>query len=107
MGAIRAEWAGMLTSSTTVRRAPWAVASSTARPLETEEDIRHELVEQLTGSVRWTESVRYMLDQGVRSFVEFGPGTVLTGLIKRIDRKTRRINVANWSDIQSLSGRNS
>lgn len=79
----------------------------TARPLETEEDIRRELVEQLTGSVRWTESVRYMLDQGVRSFVEFGPGTVLTGLIKRIDRKTRRINVANWSDIQSLSGRNS
>ncbi len=83
------------------------IGNLTGRPLETEADIRRELIEQLTGSVRWTESVQYMLHHGVRTFVEFGPGAVLTGLIKRIDRKTRRINVANWSDIQSLSRRDS
>lgn len=80
------------------------VGNLTARPLETEAAIRHELVEQLTGSVRWTDSVRYMRDQGVQTFVEFGPGSVLTGLIKRIDRQTKRVNVATLADIKSLQG---
>ncbi len=81
------------------------VGNLIARPLETEADIRHELVKQLTGPVRWTESVRYMVAQGVQTFVEFGPGTVLTGLIKRIDRRVGRVNVAGWKDVETLRGR--
>ena len=45
---------------------------------------------QLTGSVRWTASMRHLLAQGVDTFVEVGPGSVLTGLMKRIERKAER-----------------
>lgn len=61
-----------------------------AAPLKTVEDIRHELEYQLTKAVRWTESMRAMIAAGAESFVEFGAGEVLTGLIKRIDRKKAR-----------------
>ncbi len=47
--------------------------------------VRELLVKQVTGTVRWTDSVRWMIAQGVRRFVEFGPGNVLTGLISKID----------------------
>jgi [acyl-carrier-protein] S-malonyltransferase len=50
-------------------------------------EIRENLVLQLTGAVRWEESIRRLLDLGVRAFVEVGPGKVLAGLIRRIDRK--------------------
>ena len=61
-----------------------------ARPLQTAADVRADLRAQLTHRVRWTESVRFMLAQGVTTFVEIGTGNVLTGLIKRIERKTTR-----------------
>ncbi len=62
-----------------------------ARPLETADDVRADLHAQLTHRVRWTESVRFMLSHGVSTFVEIGTGNVLTGLIKRIERKTTRL----------------
>jgi [acyl-carrier-protein] S-malonyltransferase len=62
-----------------------------ARPLATADEVRADLQAQLTHRVRWTESVRYMLAQGVTTFVEIGTGNVLTGLIKRIERKTTRL----------------
>jgi len=46
---------------------------------------------QLTSPVAWTESVRYLSAQGVDSYVEVGPGDVLLGLVKRIDREARRV----------------
>ncbi len=60
-------------------------------PLTTPEAIRAELEAQLTAPVRWTDSMRYLLDQGVATFAEVGPGTVLTGLMKRIDRQATRL----------------
>ncbi|MDQ7029963.1 MAG: ACP S-malonyltransferase [Ardenticatenia bacterium] len=81
------------------------IGNVTARPLTTEAEIRHELVEQLTGPVRWTESIQYIVAQGIGTFVEFGAGAVLTGLIKRIDRRVRRLNVAGWADVETLRGR--
>ncbi len=66
------------------------IGNTTARPLTAPDAIRAELAAQLTGSVRWTESMRYLRDQGVDTFVEVGPGDVLTGLMKRIDRKATR-----------------
>ncbi len=62
-----------------------------AQPLHTADDVRADLSAQLTHRVRWTESVRYMLAHGVNTFVEIGTGNVLTGLVKRIDRKTTRL----------------
>ena len=64
-------------------RAP-LLSNADARPLTTAEQCRAELVEHLTRGVDWIAAVEYMTTQGVGSFVEVGPGKVLTGLIKRI-----------------------
>ena len=59
-------------------------------PITKAADIRAELTAQLTGSVRWTESMQYALAQGMTHFVELGAGDVLATLMKRIDRKVER-----------------
>ena len=58
------------------------------------EDIRRTLVEQVIAGVRWEDSIRKMMADGSDSFYEIGPGRVLTGLLKRIDRKTPCQNIA-------------
>jgi [acyl-carrier-protein] S-malonyltransferase len=60
------------------------VANVLARPIKEPAEIVHSLVEQVTGTVRWRESVLYMAQSGVTRFYEIGAGRVLTGLIKRI-----------------------
>jgi [acyl-carrier-protein] S-malonyltransferase len=74
------------------------VANTTARPIRTAEALREELVQQLVQPVQWVRSVQYLREQGVDSVIEFGPGRVLTGLAKRIDRS---IGVRNVSDLAS------
>ncbi|GAB6933526.1 ACP S-malonyltransferase [Calditerricola satsumensis] len=69
------------------------VANVTARPVTQAAEIRRLLVEQVAAPVLWEDSVRTMLEAGVDTFVEIGPGTVLTGLIKKIDRRARCFNV--------------
>ncbi len=64
-----------------------------AQPLRTPDEIRAELVAQLTASVQWTASIRYMAGLGATHFVEFGPGDVLTGLVKRILPEASTANV--------------
>jgi [acyl-carrier-protein] S-malonyltransferase len=59
------------------------VANATAEPVTSAEELRELLARQLTGRVRWTESVRRMAALGVDTFIEVGPGTVLGGLIRR------------------------
>jgi [acyl-carrier-protein] S-malonyltransferase len=61
-------------------------ANITGQLLTTAEDVRRELADQLTGPVEWTRSVRQMIENGVNTFVEIGPGQVLSRLIKRISR---------------------
>jgi [acyl-carrier-protein] S-malonyltransferase len=70
-----------------------------AAPLTTADAIRAELIAQLTAPVRWTESVRRMIADGANRFVELGPGTVLAGLVKRIDANVEVLNVAKPEDI--------
>jgi [acyl-carrier-protein] S-malonyltransferase len=60
------------------------VNNAEATALQRSEDIRASLVRQLPSSVRWEESVQTMARLGVTTFVEIGPGSVLTGLVKRI-----------------------
>jgi len=62
-----------------------------ARPLADVPSIRAELTAQLTSTVRWTESIQYMAQAGIQSYVELGPRDVLSGLIKRIDRAAERV----------------
>ncbi|HSH04417.1 MAG TPA: ACP S-malonyltransferase [Anaerolineae bacterium] len=66
------------------------ISNVTALPLISVTDIRAELKAQLTANVRWTESIQYLLGQGVTTFVEIGPGDVLMKLMKRIDRDAGR-----------------
>ena len=63
------------------------------------EEARESLVRQVTLPVRWEESVRELIDQGVNTFVEVGPGRVLTGLLRQIDRS---VHVFNVEDEKSL-----
>ncbi len=67
------------------------IGNVSARPLESVDDIKRELKDQLTSPVAWTGSMRYLLHEGVDTFIEVGPGKVLLGLMKRIDRKAKRI----------------
>ena len=67
------------------------IGNVTAQPLTTPDAIRAELKAQLTSSVLWNASMRYLLDQKIDTFVEVGPGSVLSGLMKRIDRTSNRI----------------
>lgn len=57
-----------------------------AKPYTDPEKIKHNLIEQLTGPVRWTQIVTHMLEDGATSFTEVGPGNVLQGLVKKVDR---------------------
>lgn len=75
------------------------ISNVTAQPHEAPDPIRARLVEQVTSSVRWEESVRYLLGQGFSRFIELGPGTALSGFLKRIDKNAQVLNVA---DVPSL-----
>lgn len=70
------------------------VMNATARPLTDPDSIRDALGRQLTSPVHWTDSVRWMIAQGVTRFIEVGPKDVLTGLTKRIDRTVERLTTA-------------
>ncbi len=64
------------------------------------DEIRNALAEQMTGSVLWEQSVAYMIDQGVSAFVEIGPGNVLSGLMRRIDREVLAYNATDTSSLE-------
>lgn len=57
-----------------------------AKPYTDPQSIKHNLIAQLTGAVRWTQTVQHMLQDGATSFTEVGPGNVLQGLVKKVDR---------------------
>jgi [acyl-carrier-protein] S-malonyltransferase len=73
-----------------------------AQPLSGPEAIRAELVAQLTSPVLWTQSVRHMAQAGAEWFLEIGPGTVLTGLIRRIDPGLATANLAEPRDVAGV-----
>jgi [acyl-carrier-protein] S-malonyltransferase len=75
------------------------VANCTARPITDELSIRHELIDQVCRPVQWSATVEFLEAQGVTNFVEFGPGRVLTGIIKRMVRKA---NVHNVNSVDTL-----
>jgi len=69
------------------------IANTTAQPITSAEAVKVELLNQLCHCVRWQRSIEYMIEEGVSTFVEIGPGQVLTGLIKRIDKEVQVLNI--------------
>lgn len=76
------------------------VANVTARPAENADRIRELLVEQVYSPVLWEDTVAYLIAEGVDTFVEIGPGNVLTGLVKKMDKTVKLINI---NTLESLS----
>jgi len=72
-----------------------------AREVTNLEDIRQTLAAQVTGSVRWSESMTLLLERGHKTFIEFGPGGVLAGLMKRIDREATVICVEGVDSLEA------
>ena len=79
------------------------ISNVTANPEKNPDDIKRLLIEQIEKPVRWRESINYMLDCGVKKFIEIGPGKVLSGLVKRIDRNVNLNQVNNLEDLKKLS----
>jgi [acyl-carrier-protein] S-malonyltransferase len=73
-----------------------------ARPMANVDEIKRELEAQLCSRVRWTESMEYMLAQGMTTFVEIGTGNVLSGLIKRISRDSNRYTLGTPEDFAGI-----
>ena len=64
-------------------------------------NIKTLLVEQITSRVRWKEGVEYMIKEGVSDFLEIGPGKVLSGLVKKIDKNVKISNINSLEDIKN------
>ena len=81
------------------------VANVLASPLTDPEEIRRRLVEQVTGTVRWAESIAFMAREGVTSFYELGSGKVLSGLVKRIADTASGTAIGAPADIEAFAAR--
>jgi len=79
------------------------IGNTTAKPLTTAEAVKEELLNQLCNCVQWQRSVEYMLNDGVSNFIEIGPGRVLAGLIKRIDRSVNIINIGDAEAVKNIA----
>lgn len=80
------------------------ISNVTAQPHSDDaEEVKAILVQQVTSSVRWEDSMRYLLAQGFKRFLELGPGETLAGLMKRIDRETQVISLGQPADFEKLS----
>ena len=78
------------------------VANTTAQPVTIAEQVKAELINQLCHSVQWQRSIEYMIDDGVYTFIEIGPGRVLSGLIRRINKDTKTLNIGDAQTIKDI-----
>ena len=78
------------------------ISNVTAKEIINQEELKKLLIEQIESRVRWRESVINMISKGVDHFIEIGPGKVLSGLIKRIDKNVKINTINNDSDIKDL-----
>jgi [acyl-carrier-protein] S-malonyltransferase len=77
------------------------ISNVTAQPHNSPSEISARLVEQVTSSVLWENSMRYLLSQGFTQFIELGPGTALGGFMKRIDKSAQMVNVADTTSLEA------
>ena len=79
------------------------ISNVTAKEIFNKEELKMLLITQIENRVRWRESVNYMINNGVNHFIEIGPGKVLTGLIKRIDKNVKTNTINTEGDIRNLN----
>jgi [acyl-carrier-protein] S-malonyltransferase len=79
------------------------IANTTAQPLTIAEQVKAELLRQLCNGVQWQRSIEYMVNNGVSTFIEIGPGKVLTGLIKRINKDVQTLNIGDAEAIRRIA----
>ena len=78
------------------------ISNVTANETSSSKEIKSLLISQIEKKVRWLESIEYMINNGVNNFVEIGPGKVLSGLIKRINKNVNVNSVNSEEDIKLL-----
>ena len=78
------------------------ISNVTANEIDTSEDLKNLLIKQIESRVRWRESVINMIKKDINHFIEIGPGKVLSGLVKRINRNVKINTINNLDDIKSL-----
>ena len=78
------------------------VSNVTATEYSNTSEIKELLIKQIESPVRWRESVQYMISKGTSNFIEIGPGKVLSGLIKRINKDVKVLNLDKLEDIQDI-----
>ena len=79
---------------------PLIISNVTAKEESDVNKIKPLLVDQITSRVRWRESVNYMVEKGVKNFIEIGPSKVLSGLVKKINRNVEISNINTIEDIK-------
>ena len=79
------------------------ISNVTAEEIFNTEDLKHLLIKQIEKRVRWRESILNMINKGVNQFIEIGPGKVLSGLVKRINKGVKISSINTQSDIESLN----
>ena len=78
------------------------ISNVTAKSVSDPNEIKNLLIKQIENRVRWRESVINMIDQNTEQFIEIGPGKVLTGLIKRINKNVKSISINTLDEIENL-----
>ena len=78
------------------------ISNITAEEIFNEDELKDLLVKQIENRVRWRESVINMIDNGVNQFIEVGPGKVLSGLVKRINKDVNVLSINNREDIKNI-----
>ena len=78
------------------------ISNVTAKPTQNPEEIKKNLVEQVNSRTLWNDSVQYVASQGIKTYLEIGPGTVLKGLMRRIDKSLNVINLEKPADFSTL-----
>ena len=79
------------------------IANTTAQPLTTAEMLKEELIRQLCNGIQWQRSIEYMISNGVSTFIEIGPGEVLTGLTRRINRDVETLNIGDADAVKGIA----
>ena len=79
------------------------ISNVTAEEISNTEDLKNLLIKQIEKRVRWRESILNMINKGVNQFIEIGPGKVLSGLVKRINKDVKISSINSQSDIESLN----
>ena len=79
------------------------ISNVTAKPVSKSDEIKKLLIEQIEKPVRWRESILNMIGSGINNFIEVGPGKVLSGLVKRINRNINSNHISILADIKNLS----